>query len=231
VSCLHAESPRDDEHSGFFAHELRNLVNTANLAFEVLRTGNVGVGGSTGRVLERSLSGLRDLMNQSVAEIRLRHAIQTRVPIVVADFVQEVASAAALKAAEQQLQLTVDGGEEGAAVHADRQTLSAILANLLQNAFKFTRPRTTVALTVVATPDRVLIEVADECGGLLHVNAESLFRPFEQRHADRSGLGLGLAFSRWGAEVNGGQVYARDLPGHGCVFTLDLPRVAAFAVA
>jgi signal transduction histidine kinase len=37
-------------------------------------------------------------------------------------------------------------------------------------------------------------------------------------------LGIGLAFSRWGAEVNGGRLYARNLPGTGCVFIVDLPR-------
>ena len=52
-----------------------------------------------------------------------------------------------------------------------------------------------------------------------------VFRPFEQRSADRTGLGLGLAFSRWGAQTNNGRLYTRNLPGKGCVFTLDLPRV------
>jgi signal transduction histidine kinase len=52
-----------------------------------------------------------------------------------------------------------------------------------------------------------------------------LFRPFEQRSADRTGLGLGLAICQWGAEVNGGLISARNLPEHGCVFTVGLPRV------
>ncbi len=54
---------------------------------------------------------------------------------------------------------------------------------------------------------------------------DDLFRPFEKRGADRSGLGLGLAMCRWGADVNGGSVTARNLPDHGCVFTVDLPRL------
>jgi C4-dicarboxylate-specific signal transduction histidine kinase len=49
--------------------------------------------------------------------------------------------------------------------------------------------------------------------------------PFEQRFTDRSGLGVGLAFSRWGAEANGGRLYARNIPDKGCVFTVDLSRV------
>ena len=56
-------------------------------------------------------------------------------------------------------------------------------------------------------------------------NAADVFRPFEQRSADRSGLGLGLAFSRWGAEANNGRIYTRNLPGEGCVFIIELPRL------
>jgi signal transduction histidine kinase len=47
-----------------------------------------------------------------------------------------------------------------------------------------------------------------------------MFRPFEQRSTDRTGL----AFSRWGVEANHGRIYARNLPEHGCIFTVDLPR-------
>jgi hypothetical protein len=72
----------------------------------------------------------------------------------------------------------------------------------------------------------VLFEVHDECGGLAAGDVDDVFRPFEQRGADRSGLGLGLAFSRWAIEANHGRVYARNLPGVGCVFTIDLPRAA-----
>ena len=82
---------------------------------------------------------------------------------------------------------------------------------------KFTRPRTTVTLRVGASAERVLIEVQDECGGLPSGDVNELFRPFEQRSADRTGMDLGLAFSRWGAEANDGRVYARNLAGKGCV--------------
>ncbi len=77
-----------------------------------------------------------------------------------------------------------------------------------------------------ASSDRVLIEVEDECGGLPDGEVNVLFEPFEQRSADRSGLGLGLAISRSGAEANNGRVYARNLLDQGCIFTIDLPRVA-----
>jgi signal transduction histidine kinase len=71
----------------------------------------------------------------------------------------------------------------------------------------------------------VLIEIQDECGGLLEGTVDELFRPFEQRGSDRTGLGLGLAFSRWAVEASQGSIYVRNLPDTGCVFTVDLPRL------
>jgi signal transduction histidine kinase len=53
-----------------------------------------------------------------------------------------------------------------------------------------------------------------------------MFRPFAQRSTDRSGLGLGLAIARESVEVNGGNVRVRTVPGRGCVFTIDLPRLS-----
>lgn len=78
----------------------------------------------------------------------------------------------------------------------------------------------------------MLIEVQDECGGLRgEGDGKALVGSFEQRGADRTGLGVELTFSRWGAEANGGRLYARNLPGTGCVFTVDLPRSAVPATA
>ena len=109
-------------------------------------------------------------------------------------------------------------------VHADSAILVSALSNLLQNAFKFTHSPGHVSLTTSITADRVLIEVEDECGGLPPGEAEHLFRMFEQRGTDRTGLGLGLAISRQGIEESGGTLRVRDLPGKGCVFIADLPR-------
>ena len=216
---------QEDQRFGFLAHEVRNLVHTASMAFEILRTGNVGLGGSTGAILKRSLSGLTNLIDRSVAEVRLRHNTQDRVDFVVADMIDEVSSSAAVEATARGLQLTVHTGEPGLTMHADRQIVSAVIVNLLQNAFKFTRPQSGVSLTVSASEECVQISVADECGGLPDGNLDDLFRPFEQSSADRTGLGLGLAFSRWGAEVNDGRISARNVPDHGCVFMIELPRV------
>jgi signal transduction histidine kinase len=223
-SGIDGESARGTERLGFFAHELRNLLNTALMAFEVLKTGNVGVGGSTGTVLHRTLRASHSLVTRSLAEVRLTQGIQNREQFRVAEFIEELSSASTLDATARGVRLTVTPVDEALAIAADRQVLAAVVANLLQNAFKFTRPGTTVTLRVGASAERVLIEVQDECGGLPSGDVNELFRPFEQRSADRTGIGLGLAFSRWGAEANEGRIYARNLPGRGCVFTVDLPR-------
>ena len=222
-TALEGETAR----AGFLAHEVRNLVNTAIVAFEVLKTGNVGVAGSTGTVLHRSLMGLRELSSRSLAEVRLTHGVQNRESFAVSEFIAELAPAASLEALGRRATLSVLAVENDVMIEADRQILAAVVTNLLQNAFKFTRPQTTVTLRVGASAERVLIEVEDECGGLPGANADALFRPFEQRGADRSGLGLGLAFSRWGVEANNGRIYARNVPGKGCIFTVDLPRIPA----
>ena len=229
-STLDGETARGSERLGFLAHELGNLINTAIIAFEVLKTGNVGVAGSTGTVLHRSLMGLRALIGRSRAEVRLTRGLQNRQQFLVSGFIEELAPAATLEANARGIRLTVMPVEDGMAIEADRQVLAAVVGNLLQNAFKFTRPRTTVTLRVGASAGRVLIEIEDECDGLPGGAVHELFRRFEQRSADRTGLGLGLAFSRWGVEANNGRIYARNLPDKGCVFTVDLPRTQVGAV-
>lgn len=222
---------RDNERLGFFIHELANLIHTATVAFEVVKAGNVGVHSSTGAVLDRSLAGARELITRTTAEVRLTQGLQHRRPLLVSEFITELAAGATLTANVKGITLTVMPIDGALAIDADRQVLAAVLTNVLQNAFKFTRPRTSVTLRVVATADRVLIEVEDRCGGLTAGDPDELFRPFEQRNANRTGLGLGLAFSRAATEANDGQLHVRDLPGEGCVFIVDLPRCPAPALA
>ncbi len=74
--------------------------------------------------------------------------------------------------------------------------------------------------------DRILIDVEDKCGGLPQGEAETMFHPFKQGDEDRTGLGLGLAISRRSVEANKGKLTVRDMPGEGCVFTINLPRHA-----
>ena len=215
------------ERLGELAHELRNALGVAILSFQTLRAGTVGLGGSTSSLLGRSLERLSTLVDSSLARVRLEARSSAPTRTSVRDLIEEVEVAASMEASARGLTLSVTTVAAGVDVLVDRSLLAAAIANLLQNAFKFTRPRTRVALRVSASPELVLIEVEDECGGLPADAAETLFRPFEQRGSNRVGLGLGLSIARKSVEAVGGHIQIRDLPGQGCVLAIDLPRLAA----
>jgi len=140
------------------------------------------------------------------------------------EFMEEMQISGAVHAEGYGLQLTVHPVDRDLMIDGDWHLLASAVSNLLQNAFKFSRAHGCVSLSTRVTTDRVLIEVSDECGGLPPGRAQDLFHPFVQGSADRSGLGLGLAIARSAARANAGDIHVRDIPGTGCVFTIDLPR-------
>ncbi len=218
-------SERAAEDLGFFAHELRNLLGTATLAFDALRRGNVGVAGSTAALLGRSLERLRDLVDHSLSTVRLKAGIGATERIVVPKLLEEIEISAIMEAKARGNRLSIQVRDGDCVVEADRQILASIMANLVQNAFKHAPAGSHVVVRSSATAEHVQLEVEDECGGLAEGKAERLFKPFVQGGTDRSGLGLGLAISKRGAEALGGTLRVRNLPGKGCVFTLELPRL------
>jgi len=210
---------------GFFAHEMRNQLTTATLALAMIKDGSVGVSGATGAVLERSLLGLRNLIDRSLAEVRM----STESPVEphlfsLASFIAELRVSASLEATVRRCILIVADVDKKLAITGDRDLLSAAAGNLLQNAFKFTHPHSEVTLNAYAAGDRIMIDVEDNCGGLPPGLAETMFTPFTQGGKDRSGLGLGLSIARRSVEANDGVLSVRDVPGTGCVFSIDLPR-------
>ena len=223
---------RGDEHEqalnrrlGFLSHELRNLVATATLALEAIKSGHVALNGATGAILDRSLVGLVNLIDRSLAEVRMTAGMAPRHQLFALDsFIAEVTVSASLEARVKGSVFTVSAVDPSLAVESDRDLLLAALGNLLQNAFKFTQHGSEVTLNTYAVADRILIEVEDHCGGLPSGDAERIFLPFTQESADKSGLGLGLSISRRSVEANGGVLRVRDVPGSGCVFTIDLQR-------
>lgn len=212
-----------NERLGSLAHEFRNLLNTATLAYDAIKGGQGAVVGATGAVLSRSLDGLRSLVDRALADVRLTAGLQTRRDSISLDVVlEEVRIAAQLDATARGVVFTVSI-EPGLSIATDREMLSSALANLLQNAFKFTRPGGHVVLTARVVASHLRIEVADQCGGLPRGWTEELFQPFTQRSGDRSGVGLGLSISRRAVHAIGGTMEVRDVPGTGCVFAIDLP--------
>ena len=183
--------------------------------------------GATGAVVDRSFIGLRNLIDRTLADVRLTAGMPRQVALIsVADFIAEVKVSASLEAQARECKFSVTNIEPRLAVDADRDLLMSAVANLLQNAFKYTKLHTEVCLHVYGSADRVRIEVEDQCGGLPQGFADAMFLPFTQGSADKSGLGLGLAICQRIVEANNGILTVRNKPGDGCIFTIDLPRHA-----
>ena len=220
-----ARSTGETERLGQLAHEIRDLLNTAVFAFEVLKRGTVAINGSTGAVLGRSLMGLRDLVATSLSDIRLTANQQRGERISVASFCQGIAAAAQLNADDRGIGFTAVPVAPQLFLEVDPQLLGSAVMNLLNNAFKFARAGGHVVLRALPLDGRLRFEVEDECGGTPD-GQDDLYQPFsEQRGADRTGLGLGLSIARKAVEAHGGSIHRRNVPGQGCVFVVDLPLV------
>ena len=226
-----AISDEGTERLGVLAHELRNALNTAMLSFASIKRGVVATGGSTSAMLDRSLIRLQTLIDSSLADVRLDAGLLHLVRVPVWEVIEEAEIGATMMAESKGLRFEVSSVDHAVVVEADRPILAAALANLLQNAFKFTRPGSTVKLRASTRGDRVLLEVEDQCGGLPPGATESLLQPFVQKGRDRTGLGLGLSICMKAVTMMAGELRIGDLPGHGCIFTIDLPRKPATAKA
>jgi signal transduction histidine kinase len=212
------------ERLGYLTHELRNLLSTAMLSYQAVHSGKVAAGGSTGGVLGRSLTAMRDLLDTTISEVRLSAGTQQAKRISVSRFLREIESAASLQAAQREMDLCFTAGPVDLMVNADPQLLASALFNLIQNAFKYSIPHAHIVVRTLHDDGKVSIEVEDECGGLPDENAEAFFSPFGARRGkDRSGLGLGLSVSRKAVKAFGGDIRVRNLPGKGCIFAIDLP--------
>jgi len=216
---------------GMLAHELRNLITTAMIAQDLIKNGHVAMNGATGAVLERSLLGLRSLVDRSLSEVRMSVEMSSPQPaqnqrFSLAEFIAEVKITSGLEAQVRGCTLSVSSVDPQLAVDADRDLLFSAVGNLLQNAFKFTRPETEVTLRAYSSAERIFIEVEDRGEGLPPGQEETMFKPFTQGGQDKSGLGLGLSIAKRSVEANGGTLRVGNKPAldSGCIFTIDLPR-------
>ena len=211
------------ERIGRLMHEVRNNLNTSLIAFDVLKRGTVGVGGSTGAVLGRSLVSMRTFVDSTLADIRTAASHHRPENVSVLTFLSEVEIAARLHADYSGLKLVIDPIAPTLTARVDPQLLESALMNLLTNGFKFTREGGSVTLRAREQDGKVRIEVEDQCGGIPDTKGDP-FRPFgDRRGKDRTGLGLGLSIARKAVRAQNGDVTVRNLPGQGCVFTIEVP--------
>ncbi|MCW5254171.1 ATP-binding protein [Streptomyces sp. SHP 1-2] len=110
-------------------------------------------------------------------------------------------------------------------VHVDRGLLERAVANVVENAVKYSPPGSPVLVSASALGDRVELRVVDRGPGVPDEAKDRIFEPF-QRYGDApagAGVGLGLAVARGFTEAVGGTLRAEDTPGGGLTMVLALP--------
>jgi len=213
---------QSSEHLGFIAHELRNPLGTTKLAFQRLRRTELAES-RTVEMVERGLKRMGDMIDGALSHASLRLGVMPRLaPIALRSFLHELETDAAIEAQAKRIEIAVLAPED-LLIEADPRLLRSAISNLLHNALKFSHEGTKVVMSAARTEGRLTIEVTDACGGLPPGKAEELFTPLVQRGDNRTGFGLGLSIALQAAEAHKGTIRVRDLPGRGCVFTIDLP--------
>ncbi len=217
------ENTRENEHLGFLAHELRNALGTVTISAQLIREGTVGFSGSTGKVFDRGLKRIADLIDKSLMEVRLKVDPTVRPESVqILQLVDQIAVTAGVEARSRKQVLEIDVNPS-LVVQADQQLVYSAISNLVQNAIKYTRSGGKISVRAKSEGPNVVLEVEDECGGLKNETVD-LFKPFEQQNENRKGLGLGLAISKRAVSLNRGSITVSNLPGKGCIFKVVLPK-------
>jgi two-component system, OmpR family, sensor histidine kinase KdpD len=211
------------------SHDLRSPLTAIRVAAGGLESGSVALGDDdraamletirleTAR-LERLVANLLDL---SRLEAGVAPAKRELWP--VDELVSRALESLGPEAAR--VEVTLDG--DAPLVSVDAGQLERVLANVLENALRFSSPADPVELVVGSTGDEVLVRIADHGPGLATADVERIFEPFEHGRSGGEGTGLGLAIARGFAEANGCRLWAASTPGAGAVFTLALPSAAA----
>ena len=108
----------------------------------------------------------------------------------------------------------------------DAVLIERVLANLLENAAKYTPPGSAIRVGAAASPRSVQVWVADEGPGLPPGREELIFEKFERgrRESATPGVGLGLAICRAIVLAHGGSIRGETVPGGGARFMFTLPR-------
>lgn len=223
-------SLEETERMGYVTHQIRDLLNTAIMAYQILKQGAVSVNGTTGAVLGSSLVGLRDFIDTQMSEVRLLNPVRERIHL--ADILKEVTGAAALHAELRVVDFVIRPVNYDCQVMVDTQLLQSAIMNLLNNAFKFTPSGGRVVLRTYTEKGNLVIEIEDECGGLTQGEGVDMFQAFQQRRGtNRTGLGLGLSIARKAVAAHNGSISTRNIPTVGCVFSIKVPLAGAIEVA
>ncbi|MBY0240507.1 MAG: sensor histidine kinase [Burkholderiaceae bacterium] len=206
-----------------FLEELRNLLGTASLAFAAAKSGGLSASGATGAILERSLLAISHLIDNVAPDRRPAQPNSDVLDVFpLAPFIDEVRATAEPVAQAMGCTLTVLTVEPTLALKGNRDLLYAALIGLLQNAFATTLPNTAVVLSARVAADRILLEIADHCGGLGSGGVNAMLSAVHGEHRNM----LGMPVARRFVAAHQGILTVRDRPCKGCVVTVSLPRYA-----
>jgi signal transduction histidine kinase/CheY-like chemotaxis protein len=235
---LRAEHRRKDDFLAMLAHELRNPLAPVSAAAEVLRLGHANDPRlrRTSEIVTRQVRHMATLIDDLLDASRV-----TRGLVSIAsscEDLRDIIAAAVEQAAplmdQRRHRLAVSTGSEFVGVLGDRKRLVQALANLLDNAAKYTADGGNIELTLDHDGRDATLHVRDNGMGVPPDMRERIFDLFVQgqRSADRAqgGLGIGLALARRLVELHGGSLACIDAPsGHGSDFRIRLPLAPASA--
>ncbi|MCC2974800.1 PAS domain-containing protein [Massilia sp. IC2-476] len=237
---LRLEAQRKDEFLAMLAHELRNPLAPIGAAAELLALGRLDAEGvrRTSAIVARQVGHMTSLINDLLDVSRVTRGLvaldcaPVDARLAVADAVEQVRPLVEARRHRLEVHLAPDD----ATVEGDRKRLVQVLANLLNNAAKYTPDGGRIVVRMEVEDGRVLLEVIDNGIGMTQDVQRGVFGLFTQaeRTSDRSqgGLGIGLALVKSLVELHRGTVAVHsEGPGQGSRFTVSLPRMPAAARA
>lgn len=225
-----------DEFLAMLAHELRNPLAPVSASAQLLRMEGVDMNTvrRTSEVITRQVRHLTDLINDLMDVSRVTRGLVklTKEGIDVAPLVATAVEQVRPLIDARQHQLAIRMNDQGAQLLGDRTRLIQVIANLLNNAAKYTAPGGAIALEVTRKGDVLELQVTDNGVGIEPALLPHVFELFTQgpRALDRAqgGLGIGLALVKAIVLLHDGAVAAYSAgAAQGSRFTVTLPCLAA----
>jgi PAS domain S-box-containing protein len=231
-AVLREADRRKDEFLAILAHELRNPLAPIRNSLHILRLNSRHdpAAERVGEIMERQVNHMVRLVDDLMEISRItRGKLELRKELIeVAAVVRSAVETSRPQIEAAGHQLAVALPPEPLTLEGDTVRLTQIVANLLNNAAKYTDAGGQIWLTVRREGDRVMISVRDTGTGIPPEMLPRVFELFTQvdRHAGRSqgGLGIGLTLVKRLAEMHGGNVVAHsEGTGRGSEFVVRLP--------
>ncbi|MFC0250476.1 hybrid sensor histidine kinase/response regulator [Massilia consociata] len=237
---LRAADQRKDEFLAMLAHELRNPlapISTGAHLLKLLHSDNAQIT-QTCAIIARQVEHMTSLVDDLLDVSRVTRglvSLSTQV-LDLRSVVDDAAEQIRPLIAARRHKVVLDLPSDPASVKGDHKRLVQVVANLLNNATKYTPEGGHIQLQLREEGDEYVLAVTDDGIGMEPALVERVFDLFTQaeRTPDRSqgGLGLGLALAKSLVELHGGKVAAASPGlGKGSTFTVRLPRFAAQAPA